>query len=256
MIERGEQCGDTFDATFDTYHWREHSSDIQAILYRPRIRAFMRDVVDPALTALDADIARWSDNQEGGWMFARADAEALLHATVQAFCLSIQSLWERQLRNWLCACIAVGPRRSQQLSTARHDGLIGLSALLAELRGIPLSAFPSWGDLDLLQRVGNACRHGDGRSAAELFRSNPELWPTWSSAPDRWFAQGSPTAPPSPPSFEQAVLPRELLVQFANGIVGFWEDVEYLRLKGIKRKDERILQAMAELRAARVVRCS
>lgn len=40
-------------------------------------------------------------------MFAVADAEALLQASIQAFCTSIQSLWVGQLLNWLGACIVL-----------------------------------------------------------------------------------------------------------------------------------------------------
>ncbi|CAL8475576.1 hypothetical protein [Caballeronia sp. S22] len=49
------------------------------------------------------------------------------------------------------------------------------------------------------------------------------------------------------PSFEQAVLPRELLDRFAAAIVGFWEDVEYIRLNSIERKDEQIHAEMERL---------
>lgn len=240
--------------TVDTRRWPESFADVQTSLYRPRVRAFVNDVVKPALAALDADIEHWATTQEGGWMFAKADAEALLRATIQAFCLSIQSLWERQLRSWLSACINPGPKSMQQHRTAQHGTMDKLSALLAELRGIPLTAFSTWDDLDLLQRVGNACRHGDGSSAVELLRSNPELWPGWSSAPLPFPFEESPIGPPSPPSFEQAVLPRELLDRFAAAIVGFWEDVDYIRLNSIERKHDQIHAEMERLRGKRRTR--
>lgn len=41
---------------------------------------------------------------------------------------------------------------------------------------------------------------------------------------------------PPPPSFERAVLRCEWLDRFAAAIVGFWEDVEYIRLNGIEWK--------------------
>jgi hypothetical protein len=242
--------------TIDTHRWdrRLEYQDVQTVLYRPRVRAFLNDVVKPALAAIDADIERWATTQEGGWMFAVADGEALLQATIQAFCLSIQSLWERQLRNWLSACIPPGSENQRRLLTARKGTLPELSTLSRELRGIPLTAFPSYPDLDLLQRVGNACRHGNGRSAAALFRSNPELWPTWSSAPFPWSDNAPPVGPAPPPSFEQAVLPRKLLGRFATAIVGFWEDVEYIRLNSIERKDERIRAEMDWLSRNRSLR--
>ncbi|REG48998.1 hypothetical protein B0G80_5318 [Paraburkholderia sp. BL6669N2] len=235
--------------TIDTHRWdsRLQYQDVQAVLHRPRVRAFLNDVVKPALAAIDADIERWATTQEGGWMFAVADGEALLQATIQAFCLSIQSLWERQLRNWLSACIPPGSENQPKLLTTRKGTLPELSALLHELRGIPLTAFPCYPDLDLLQRVGNACRHGDGRSAVALYRTNPELWPAWSSALFPWLDNHPKVRPPPLPSFEHAVLPRELLERFATAIVGFWEDVEYIRLNSIERKDEQIHAEMERL---------
>ncbi|WP_175761484.1 hypothetical protein [Burkholderia anthina] len=188
-------------------------------------------------------------------MYAVADGQALLQATVQAFCLSIQSLWERQLRNWLNSCIVPAPQSMRQRRTARDGSLSELSGLLLELRGIALTAFPSYADLDLLQRVGNACRHGDGRSAIALFRSNQELWPNWSSAPFPWSDDNPPVGPPPPPSFERALLPRELLDRFATAITGFWEDVEYIRLHSIETKHHQIHVEMERLRGQRRTRC-
>ncbi|MPV65603.1 hypothetical protein [Burkholderia sp. BE17] len=242
--------------TVDAHRWdtRFEFEDVQLALHRPRVRAFLNDVVHPALAAIDADIEHWATTQEGGWMFAVADGQALLQATIQAFCLSIQSLWERQLRNWLNACIVPGPQSVRQRRTARGGSLSELSDLLLELRGIALTAFPSYMDLDLLQRVGNACRHGDGWSAVALFRSNQELWPNWSSDPFPWPADNPPVGPPPPPSFEQAVLPRELLDRFANAILGFWEDVAYIRLNSLRQKDERILADLDALRRSREAR--
>ena len=42
-------------------------------------------------------------------------------------------------------------------------------------------------------------------------------------------------------------MPRELLDRFAAAIVGFWEDVEYIRLNSIERKDEQIHAEMERL---------
>lgn len=62
--------------------------------------------------------------------------------------------------------------------------------------------------------------------------------------------------PPSPPSFEQAVLPRELLDRFAEAIVGFWEDVAYIRLNSIEpsKQDDLLWAEMNHLRGRRQAR--
>jgi hypothetical protein len=63
---------------------------------------------------------------------------------------------------------------THQLQHAPWDALQGL---FEELRGVPLPAFLSYPDLDLLAQLGNACRHGAGRAASALWRSHPDLWP-------------------------------------------------------------------------------
>lgn len=244
--------------TIDTHTWASNFADVLTGYHPLRTRAFLKDVVRPSLAALDADIERWATTREGAWMFAKAESEALLRATIQAFCLSIQSLWERQLRNWLSECVGTGPSSGQQRRTAQHGPMDKLSNLLVEMRGIPLTVFSTWDDLRLLHLVGNACRHGDGKSANDLFRANPELWPNWSSAPLTVPAGDPPMGPPSTPSFEQAVLPRELLDRFAEAIVGFWEDVAYIRLNSIEpsKQDDQLWAEMNRLRGRRQARTS
>jgi len=242
--------------TIETHTWAHADADIRTGYHTMRTRAFLKDVVHPSLAALDADIERWATTREGAWMFAKAESEALQRATIQAFCLSIQSLWERQLRNWLSECAASGDQCGQHRRVARRDPMDKLSDLLLELRGIPLTAFSTWGHLTLLNLIGNACRHGDGKSATDLFRSNPDLWPNWSSAPSTVPAGDPPMGPPAPPSFEHAVLPRELLDQFVDAIVGFWEDVAFIRLNSIpsSRQDDQLWAEMNRLRGQRQAR--
>ncbi|CAB3972626.1 MULTISPECIES: hypothetical protein [Burkholderia] len=240
--------------TLDAIRWEQNYADVQTSLHHPRIRAFLGDVALPALGAIDRDIERWGKTREGGAPFARADAEALLQATIQAFCLAIQSIWERQLRVWMCDCVHYCGGDAQQVRLAQQAPLEQVSRLLLDLRGAALAAFPSYPDLEYLQLVGNACRHGDGRSSDALFRAHRELWPTWTSAPFPWPAENPPMGPPAIPSFRHAVLPRELLTRFVNAIGWFWEDVSYVCMNGFVQKDEGIESRLAELRTARAAR--
>ncbi|HEM7880089.1 TPA: hypothetical protein U2L31_006539 [Burkholderia contaminans] len=239
----------------DALHLNQTFADVQTALHKPRIRAFLRDVVQPALAALDRDIEHWSKTQEGGAPFAHADAEALLQATIQAFCLAVQSIWERQLRTWLSDSVHHdGAGDDGQLRSARKVPFDKLSPLLYTLRAVELTSFPSYADLAFLQLVANACRHGDGLSSDALFRAHPELWPKWTSAPYPWPTDNPVMGPPAVPPFREAVLPRELLTRFVNAIAWFWEDVSYVCMNSFIQKDdaiERRLEAMREARASR-----
>ncbi len=50
----------------DALRWDQIYADVQTALYRPRIRAFLSDVVQLALAAIDRDLAHWSTTREGG----------------------------------------------------------------------------------------------------------------------------------------------------------------------------------------------
>lgn len=96
----------------------------------------------------------------------------------------------------------------ERMDTARTGNLGRLGGLLHEVRGIPLCAFYSFPNLKRLELLANACRHGDGDSAARLFKRHPELWPDWATMPMLLPGQLEPVAPVLPPSFDSIVVPR------------------------------------------------
>ncbi|MGE8450902.1 MAG: hypothetical protein ACN6OP_09870 [Pseudomonadales bacterium] len=159
--------------TVDTHRWAHGYQDVLTFKHGMQVRAFLRDVVEPSLAALDTDIAAWAASNEGGAPFAHADAQALLQSTVEAFCLAIQSLWERQLRSYLRGCVTFPPGDLVLLNRIAKDAWPQVQRHFESLRGIPMTAFDSFAVLDLLQLIGNACRHGDGPSSKTLFREHP-----------------------------------------------------------------------------------
>lgn len=212
------------------------------------VQQYLSDVVEPALAALNEQIKRWTDSDEGGARFAQADAEELLRATVEAFCLSIQSLWERQLREYLCNSARYlnsgsGQKRIQKANWSE------LNAIFLELRGVSLEEFDSYEVLDLLQVLGNACRHGDGKASNDLFKRCPELWPDLSNLPllPGW---AEPMEPVAPPSFSSVIIPKEFLIRFITAIAWFWDDTEYIYLQSLERRhpsaDARIIAMRRE----------
>lgn len=239
--------------SIDDHRWINCLSDVQTAGNGLRVRAFLRDVVESAFRSLDADVEKWANTDEGGAEFAHADAQELVRTTTEAFCLSMHSLFERQLRRWLSDCVASLGFTPERMDTARTGNLGRLGGLLHEVRGIPLSAFYSFPDLKRLELLANACRHGDGESAARLFKRHPELWPDWATVPTLLPGQVEPVARILPPSFDSIAVPREWLAQFADAIAWFWDDTEYIYLNSLQPHD-RIRKRMAELQQQRVAR--
>jgi hypothetical protein len=86
------------------HRWTNCRADVLTWRNGRTAQAFLDDVIEPALSALDAQVVKWSESSEPYAAFAQSDAEELLQTTNMAFCLSIQAMWERQIRKYLCGC--------------------------------------------------------------------------------------------------------------------------------------------------------
>ena len=124
----------------------------------------------------------------------------MLRESKLAFGLAIQSIWERQLRVYLRGCAGELRPREPIGAKIERASWKDLGKCFRDLRGIDLEAFPSFDILDILQHLGNACRHGEGDSAAELARRCPDLWPTMPLVPPM------PHMPPGSPPIELPAL--------------------------------------------------
>lgn len=154
---------------------------------------------------------------------------AVKHKTIEAFLLSVHSIWERQLRRWLSSAA-----RDRGFDVTYIQARIvrppwkDLKQALEEVARLPLTIFDSGPHLELAHLLANACRHGDGGSAEELSKRWPELWPEFTALP-------SPAGPfPSKAfqSFELARLNIDVLQWMVAAICAFWEDIEYIRVGG------------------------
>lgn len=175
--------------------------------------------------------------------------EDVLAETKLAFCLAIQSVWERQLRGYLYGCaeeLRPGEGIGAKVERANWPGLC---ALFRELCGIRIEAFPSFGELDTLHHLGNACRHGDGASVAELTQRCPDWWPVYTPLP--------PEFGPSPPPRQTVAamsVPVERIVIFVGAIVGFWDDAAYIYHESIANKHESLERQLVRERIERAWR--
>ncbi|RCS30580.1 hypothetical protein DEO45_07115 [Rhodanobacter denitrificans] len=235
--------------SIEDHRWTNNYLTITGgVIHALRVRAYYKEVIQPALTTLDAQIGTWESSNEDGALFAADDARQLKRATIEAFCLALQSIWERQLRGYLQTCDPFG-QSDVDLQRATWDVL---QDAFFRLRVIRMDAFDSFPVLDLLQLVGNACRHGDGPAARTLFERSPEFWPIWEKLVEASWAMPDGREPlVGPAPFGMVEFPAVFLQQATEAIAWFWEDVEYIYLASIARPTPEVPRLMEEMQAER-----
>ncbi|QDV97109.1 hypothetical protein FFH90_023535 [Pseudomonas sp. ATCC 43928] len=230
-----------------------------ADVYNYRCGAIARDfltlVVNPSLDALDAQVKHWRESDDPVAGFIISDLSELIFKTRMAFCLSIQSLWEQQIRTYLAGCqqeLGINPfpvsnrRGANSVQTVYWGD--ELNTVFERLRDIALPSFTSFDSLDLLMLVGNVCRHGDGNSSVRLWRLRPDLWPDYHN-PENKFLLSALTEPAPPVQSMQ--IPREMLEDFVDKICLFWEDTNYIYEESIERKHPSLEARLVIRRAER-----
>ncbi|EMV7406725.1 hypothetical protein ACVBE8_001463 [Klebsiella pneumoniae] len=230
----------------NVFRWKNCYADVAASKHGISVQSFFDDVVVPAIQTLEGKIFALGRSDDPGDVFAQSDAEDVLHATKMAFALSIQSIWERQLRGYLSGCAKELRPNDNVANKAERGDWNKLCELFLELRGIGLETFPSFAELDTLHLLGNACRHGDGPSAIELTKRCPDLWRNYSPVP---FDDVSHKVARSPIALMEVSMDR--LQVFVVAIVSFWNDAEYIYNESIERKHPSLQARLARERAER-----
>lgn len=207
---------------------------------------YFKDVIEPALRTLADQIDEYETKQEGAWPFVVQHIQTVEKATVEAFALALQSIWERQLRRYL------GTHKPQDfpLEKLEKANWGELQYMFRAWRPFGLDEFDSFAWLDLLQELGNACRHGDGRASRVLFKRYPELWPNW---PPKFVAPlpdmiRPPVLPTGEPPFRDIVIPEHFLQRCSEAIGWFWADIEYLYNRSLQHPDEYLVQRLNAVR--------
>ncbi len=206
------------------------------------VEAFLQRIVHPTFEGLQAriDSLLKEVGTDVSAIFLMSDLAVLKIETGQAFCLSIQSIWERQLRRYVEGCaevLDVGDQ-AKHIKMARAPQWEQIEEAFFRVRGIRLSNMPCCAELSMLHLLGNACRHGAGKSMDSLWEKHPELWP---------MDSGDGIRPGIGP-----VISAELLQNFCESIRDFWDEVEYIYNESISAKSaslERKLQIEREARA-------
>lgn len=215
-------------------------------------KAYLDEVITPSLSALGSRINELGVSIAPGHEFAKNDMVVVLSEAKMAFALSVQSIWERQLRCYLRGCARELHLEDAVDASVEKADWEKLCKLFHKLRGIKLQDFPSYETLDTLQQLGNACRHGDGRSASVLWRRCPDLWPPVSPPLPLEFEPLPPALPSlAPPPVSAMDISIEYLRGFVHAIAVFWRDTEYIYNESIVFKHPSLEARLVKERAQR-----
>jgi len=243
--------------------WVDHDTVGLPTEHIVALELYRDSVVAPSLASLDRRISELQARENETDVFLLDDYGSLFQATVEGYLLAVQSMWERGLRAMLIKRASRRPAgdshpraiKKAYWKTLRTDDL---HAHFERLMGVPLQAFDSYADLDLLQLLGSALRHGDGPSAQEVHRRSPSLWFNW-APPGTLMEFGMfrieiPADAPSHPSISKATLSSTLLEQMIHSVIWFWCDIEFVRLNSLGRQDAGVREELARYRAERAQR--
>lgn len=217
------------------FNWRNGAGEHACTDFSRMVETYWAKVAQPALQAAEKEVQTWlaATTSDLSAVFVHSDMEVQHQVTALGMCLSLQALWERQLRRYLGSFVKHDPVMTRAIQMDHWDKL---QRHFQEMRGVPLEAFIWYPDLDLLARLGNVCRHGDGRAADALWHAHPELWPDYVGR-----AGGAP-------SVEGLSIPNELLARLARAVAAFWEFVEYLYVENLQRKHSTVERDLPILR--------
>jgi hypothetical protein len=130
--------GEKMSTAMTPFRWKNCFADVQAGKHDITIRSYLDDVIVPALETLDRRIDELGRSNSPGHEFAQADMEDVLRETKMAFSLSIQSIWERQLRAYLRGCAnELRPHAPAVVKVEKADWR-DLRKLFHDLRGIAI----------------------------------------------------------------------------------------------------------------------
>lgn len=236
------------------FRWKNCYSDVLANRNGEMAMGYIKDVVEPSLSKLEAHIREMSERHDDpAAVFGIGPARELHRATLMGYCLALQSLWEKQLRAYLEGCARDLKSDPQVGTTIEKATWKQLDSIFEKLRGVPLTAFEEHTRLNLLQLLGNVCRHGSGPSLHRLAIEHPELW-AHEEKPE--LAIPPPLRPPVEPARTVAGLQisRALLTSLAAAVDGFWRETEYIYNESIERKADSLEARLVEERRKRAGR--
>ncbi|MBL4799516.1 MAG: hypothetical protein JKY50_19105 [Oleispira sp.] len=227
-------------------NWNNCHADVVATCYPKMARGFFDDVVMPSISKLNSDIRRYSTSKDPVDLFYLSDTEDVLEETMKAFCLSIHSIWERQLRSYLVGCAKSNERHSSLIKKIENEKWEKLCMLFLKLRGISMRSFKAYDVLDTLQLAANVCRHGDGPSARRLYEKRPDFW---LKGVDVDFSMpGNPNIEGVSERYSDMVITQEILANYVEAIELFWAQANYIYNESILEKHPTLIAKLEKAR--------
>lgn len=236
------------------FRWKNCYSDVLSHRNGDTAMAYIKNVVEPSLAKLEAHIHDLSErHDDAAAVFGIGPARELHRATLVGYCLALQALWEKQLRSYLEGCARDLKSAPEVAATIEKATWKQLDSIFEKLRGVRLTAFEEYARLNLLQLLGNVCRHGGGPSLNRLAVEHPELW---AHEEERELTIPPPPGPQPEPTRTVAGLQISiaLLTSLAAAVDAFWSEVEYIYNESIERKADSLEARLVEERRQRAGR--
>lgn len=231
--------------------WKNCLGDVISTKFGPTALLLFDEIIEPGFDLFDARMeALYKDDDQLLVAFAMLDRDMLRHATALGYCLAVQSLWERQLRAYLRVC-AESLKVGGAVKRSEAFKWVEVEKLFLELRGVPLNAFVEYPDLNMLQMLGNACRHGDGRSLQQLWITHPELWPEHRRP---GHVLPLPGGGHFVPTVDDLNIDKALLWRLVFAVSSFWEEMACIYMDNLRSYAPSALANRDELRAKRAGR--
>lgn len=221
--------------------WRNTRGDVIIFSHGDTVRQFLLLVVEPALRALDNRIAALQPQSDARIQFEFYDLLDLRTETIKTFCLSLQSIWERQFRQYIYVTansLVEAEKKHDYLKELPTKNWPQLEVIFEDLKQLPIFSFPAYQELSLLNYLGSYCRHGDGAASRAIKTKFQKFCQI--RAPRRSMDPDSPD------------LPEELFIdinerhlsRFADAIIGFWSDAGWIYQNSILPKHENIVASI------------
>ncbi|GAO72662.1 membrane protein [Comamonas sp. E6] len=227
--------------------WKNLQADVDTAFNQTLISDFYEKTIVPVFAGWREQRSVHEASDCPVSLFHLADLDNLEFESGRALCLSVQSIWERQLRRYLSSCEA---ELKVQNPLATRPQWESVEKAFLDCRGVSLDEFSSYPVLKELHQLGNVFRHGPGGSLKKLQESSPDLW---SANPDEWLHltfQGSF-------SWQAQELPVVSLVQlhrYVQAIVEFWDDCEYIYKESLQVKAPGLEAALVKEREQRALK--
>ena len=221
--------------------WNNCYADVLSSSNPLIIARYLRDVIEPSLLKLHTDLHEIDPSIPTLRAFMEADAKFIIKTTMESFCLSLDSIWERQITSYL-------KRYLQDITPNENMGSanwVKVQEIFKKTRAIEMSNFDSYDSLNLLRLLANVYRHGAGRS----FDTLQEQYPNILNIPNIPSMPGmNGDATNYLPTPDNLGITLDWLQHFANSIESFWDDCYRIYLHSLNGKREGVMDTARNIK--------